>query len=386
MNYLKVAHVASIFALTTLASSIARADDNGWYIGGNLGQTRATIDDARIDASLRAKGFTFISIADDNRSSGGKVFGGYQLNNYLAVEGGYFNLGKFGYTATTIPVGTLRGDSKMQGLNLDLVGRLPVTESFSVFGRAGVNYASVRDNFSGTGAIVVLDPNPSKREANFKLGAGLEYAFNKSLSVRAEVERYRINDAVGNRGDVDMVSVGLVYRFGRAAEAVAYRAPIAAPEYVAAVEPVPPAAPAPAASPPPVVVPEKPMPRKVSFSADSLFDFDKSAIKPEGKAALDKFAADLKGSTFAVINVTGHTDRLGGAAHNQRLSESRASAVKNYLVDTGGIPVASISAKGVDGTAPVTKANDCVGRKPTPKLIACLQPDRRVDVEVTGTR
>ena len=382
MNYLKAAHVASIFALTTLASSIAQADDHGFYIGGNLGQTRATIDDERIDANLRAKGFTSVSIADDNRSTGGKLFGGYQFNNYLAVEGGYFKLGKFGYTATTVPTGTLRGDSKMQGLNLDLVGRLPVTESFSVFGRAGVNYASVRDNFSGTGAVVVQDPSPSKREANLKLGAGLEYAFNKALSVRAEVERYRINDAVGNHGDVDMVSVGLVYRFGRAPESVAYRAPAPAPVYVAAIEP----APAPVASPAPVAAPEKPLPRKVSFSADSLFDFDRSAVKPDGKRALDKFAADLKGSTFTVVDVTGHADRIGSHSHNQRLSESRANAVKSYLVDAAGIPVALISAKGVGGSQPMTKPGECVGHKPTPKLIACLQPDRRVDVEVSATR
>lgn len=382
MNYLNVAHVASIFALTTLAGSIAQAEDAGWYAGGNLGQTRATIDDERIDANLRAKGFTLVSIADDKRSFGGKVFGGYQFNNYLALEGGYFNLGKFGYTATTVPTGTLQGDIKLQGLNLDLVGRLPVTERFSVFGRAGLNYASARDNFSGTGAVVVLDPSPSKREANLKLGAGLEYAFNKALSVRAEVERYRINDAVGNHGDVDMVSVGLVYRFGRAPEAVAYRAPVAAPASVAVVEP----APAPVASPPPVVVPAKPLPRKVSFSADSLFDFDKSTIKADGRRALDKFSADLKGSTFTVIDVTGHADRIGSHAHNQRLSESRANAVKSYLVDTAGIPVALVSAKGVDGAQPVTKPGECVGKKATPKLIACLQPDRRVDVQVSGTR
>lgn len=382
MNYLKAAHVASIFTLTTLASSIAQADDYGFYIGGNLGQTRATIDDERIDANLRAKGFISVSIADDSRSTGGKLFGGYQFNNYLAVEGGYFKLGKFGYTATTVPTGTLRGDSKMQGLNLDLVGRLPITESFSVFGRAGVNYASVRDNFSGTGAVVVQDPTPSKREANLKLGAGLEYAFNKALSVRAEVERYRINDAVGNHGDVDMVSVGMVYRFGRAPESVAYRATAPAPVYVAAVEP----APAPVASPRPVAAPEKPLPRKVSFSADSLFDFDKSAIKPDGKRSLDKFAADLKGSTFTVVDVTGHADRIGSHAHNQRLSESRANAVKSYLVDVAGIPGALVSAKGVDGSQPMTKPGECVGNKPTPKLIACLQPDRRVDVEVSATR
>ena len=131
---------------------------------------------------------------------------------------------------------------------------------------------------------------------------------------------------------------------------------------------------------------DKPIPAEISFSADSLFDFDKWTIKPDGKRALDKFAVDLKGSTFAVIEVNGHADRIGSHAHNQRLSKSRAYAVKSYLVDAAGIPMARVSAKGVDGSNPVTKPGSCVGRKPTPKLIACLQPDRRVDVEVTGTR
>lgn len=57
------------------------------------------------------------------------------------------------------------------------------------------------------------NPSPSKSDMNYKFGARLQYDFNQSLGMRAEVERYRINDAVGNQGDVDLVSVGLVYRF-----------------------------------------------------------------------------------------------------------------------------------------------------------------------------
>ena len=85
-----------------------------------------------------------------------------------------------------------------------------------------------------------------------------------------------------------------------------------------------------------------------------------------------------------MIAVTGHTDRIGAHAYNMTLSTHRAQAVKAYLVESAGISANKIVATGVDGADPVTKPDDCKGRKATKQLKACLQPDRRVDVEVTG--
>ena len=124
----------------------------------------------------------------------------------------------------------------------------------------------------------------------------------------------------------------------------------------------------------------------MSFSADSLFSFDKSDIRTEGKAELDVFSKQLQGTRFDVVTVEGPTDRLGSTAYNQRLSKRRAASFKNYLVQSGGVDSARISALGKNEPMPVTKPDQCKGSKPTPKLIACLQPDRRVDVEVAGTR
>lgn len=382
MKLAKTSGALGLAALAAIASPFASADDKGWdkgwYTGANIGRSMATIDDERITNSLRAGGFTSSTITDDDRSTGGKIFGGYQLNRNFALEGGYFNLGKFGYTANTVPAGTLRGDMKVQGLNLDLVGILPITEKFSAFGRAGVTYAETKDTFAGTGAVRVTNPNPSKRDTNFKVGLGLQYAFTDNLAVRGEVERYRINDAIGNKGDIDLVSVGLVYRFGGRTQAP--RA--ATPEYIAPAPVYVAAAPAPA----PVVATAPPAPRKVSFSADSLFDFDKSTVRPAGVQELNKFASDLKGTDYELITVTGHTDRLGSHAYNMKLSSRRADAVKSYLVDSAGIPAGKIGAKGVNGSDPVTKPGECKGTAATKQLIACLQPDRRVDVEVSGTK
>ncbi len=376
MKFAKISATLGLAVLAAIASSYAAADDTGWYGGANIGQSRATIDDARITSGLLGSGFSTTSIADDKRDTGYKIFGGYQFNRNFAVEGGYFDLGRFGFAATTVPAGTLFGNIKLRGLNLDLVGTVPITEKFSAFGRVGVDYAQARDNFSGNGTVSVLNSNPSKRDTNLKFGLGLQYAFTPTLDMRLEAERYRINDAVGNKGDIDLVSLGLVYRFGEKPPAPAPRAP--EPEPVAAAP-----APAPAIVTPP---PTPPAPTKVTFSSDSLFQFGKATMLPAGKRDLDQFAAKLKGADFELITVTGHTDRIGSHAYNMKLSTRRAETVKNYLVDAAGISADKISARGVDGSDPVTRPGDCKGVKVTKKLIACLQPDRRVEVEVTATQ
>ena len=382
MNLARASGALGLAALAAIASPFAVADDTGWYGGVNIGQSKAKIDDARITGNLLGSGFATSSITNDDHDTGYKLFGGYKFNRNFAVEGGYFDLGRFGYTATTVPAGTLNGNIKLKGLNLDAVGILPITEKFSAFGRVGVNYAEARDSFSGTGAVNVLNANPSKREANLKFGGGLQYDFTQSLGMRLEAERYRINDAVGDKSDVDLVSVGLVYRFGGKTPAPAPRA--MAPEPVATAPAPAPMVVTPPPPPPPAVVP--PAPRKVTFSADSLFDFGKSDVKPAGKQELDKLAADLRGVDFGVITVTGHTDRIGSHEYNMDLSTRRAEAVKTYLVESAGIPAGKIAARGTDGSDPVTKPGECKGAKASKALIACLQPDRRVEVEVSGTR
>lgn len=255
-----------------------------------------------------------------------------------------------------MPAGSLSGQIKLQGLHRDLVGTLPLTERFSVLARVGAQAARARDSFSGTGAVTVTDPNPSKRSASYKFGAGLQYAFSPSVWLRGEAERYRVNDAVANKGDVNMFSVSLVFPFGRT--------------------------PAPVA---PVVV-APPEGRRVSFSAESLFTFDKSELRPEGKTALDTFASELTSTRFDTITVEGHTDRLGSPAYNQKLSQRRADAVKDYLVASGKVDSAKVSSVGVGESMPTTRPEDCKGNKASATLIACLQPDRRVEIEVVGTR
>lgn len=391
MNKLDTLHRFGLAGLGTLIAALAApawAQDAGYpYAGISLGQSRAKIDEARITAGLLGAGLTTTAMTRDEHDTAFKLFGGYQFNRNFALEAGYFDLGRFGFSSTTSPAGTLDGQIRLQGLNLDLVGTLPITDRLSVIGRVGAQYAKASDRFSGSGAVDVLNPSPSRRTTNYKLGAGLQYEISRSMLLRAELERYRIDDAVGNHGDVNMASVSLVIPFGRAPESAPARA-MAQPEVVAqapAPAPIPVVEAAPVA---PVVVaaPAAPERRRVSFSADSLFGFDRSEVRPEGRAALDRFAKEVDGTRYDEITVEGHTDRLGSPAYNQALSARRAESVKAYLVSSGGIDAAKVSAVGKGEAAPVTAPGACKGSKPDAKLIACLQPDRRVEVEVSGTR
>lgn len=366
MKFKKSSVTLGLLALAALASPLAIAQDAGWYGGANVGRSLATIDDERITSGLQAGGLATSSISDRDRNNGFKLYGGYQLNKNFAIEGGYFDLGKFGYTATTVPAGTLTGDIKVRGLNLDLVGIVPLTEKFSVFGRAGLNYAEAKDTFSSTGAVRVSNPNPSKKDTNYKVGLGVQYAITEALAVRGEAERYRVNDAIGNKGHIDLVSVGLIYRFGAKAQPPA-------PQAVA-----PALAPAPAlvaATPPP---PPAPAPRfeKYTLSATELFAFNSAELKPQ-QPKLDEIATALKGNS-AVSNVviTGYADRIGSQKANQTLSERRAVAVKTYLTSKG-VEANRLKAEGKGEANPVVECND----KKRSALIACLAPNRRVEVE-----
>lgn len=374
----------SLLACTLLISPPLLAQEQllvpGWYGGLGVGPSRSNIDEGRITSRLLGGGLTVTDLEKDNSDTGYKLYGGYQFGPHLAVEGGYFDLGRFGFNASTTPAGTLHGDIRLKGLNLDLVGRLPFTERFSAIGRAGLTYVDTADRFSSTGAVTVADPSPGKREGGYKVGLGLQYELSRALALRLEAERYRINDAVGNRGDIDLVTVGLVFRFGgRQPEPAQPAAPAPAPVAERAA-PQPVAAPVPAPVPPPRVL------KRVVIAADNDFDFDKVSLSPSGKRTLDGFARDLRGLSYERITVIGNTDRFGTESYNMKLSQRRADAVKDYLVVSGGVPASKIVATGAGESDHRTVPSDCVGQVATTRMIECLQPDRRVDIEVIGTR
>lgn len=145
------------------------------------------------------------------------------------------------------------------------------------------------------------------------------------------------------------------------------------------VAPPPPPAPAPAPvapAPAPAPKPVAPVPtaQKVSFAADAFFDFDKSVLKPEGKAKLDDLSSKLGTINLEVIIAVGHTDSVGTDAYNQKLSERRANAVKAYLVSKG-VEANRVYTEGKGEKQPVADNKTAEGRA----------KNRRVEIEVVGT-
>jgi OOP family OmpA-OmpF porin len=156
------------------------------------------------------------------------------------------------------------------------------------------------------------------------------------------------------------------------ASAEAPAAAAAEPEPVPAPVPAAAAAPAPAPAPAAAAAPSA---EKVTFEADTFFDFDKFTLKPAGKAKLEDLVSKLTGTDIEVVVATGHTDSVGTEAYNQKLSMRRANAVKAFLVSKG-IPADRVFTEGKGESKPVASNKTSEGRA----------KNRRVDVEVVGNR
>ncbi len=185
------------------------------------------------------------------------------------------------------------------------------------------------------------------------------------------------------------LSGNLCYRTGYWTPAMAIAACDPDLVTVAAVAPAPSAAPTPATpatSAPastPAAAPAAAGVAKITLASKALFDFDKAVLRPDGRAAIDsEIITRLSGvQKLELVLVTGHTDRIGSQQYNQRLSERRADAVRDYLVSKG-VPRDKIETLGMGKTQPVPGV--VCNQKAMKELIACLAPNRRVEVEVKG--
>ena len=160
--------------------------------------------------------------------------------------------------------------------------------------------------------------------------------------------------------------------------------PVPVAQYIAPVA-APVAVPAPAPAPV-VIVAAAPLPvlEKVAFEANVLFDSNRSALTSAGRSTLDAFVGKISGLDTQSVMAIGYADRMGSEASNQILSEERVNSVKSYLV-AKGVASDRVRTSSWGETRPSTAAAECMDAN-NPKNVACMQPDRHVFIEISGTR
>lgn len=197
--------VAGLIAVSGLIAGApaARAQDAGFYAG--IGVGRSELKDACAG----------ITISCDDTDTGWKLFGGYQFNKYLGAELGYVDLGKATASGTILGV-AVSATAKAKGWEFLGVGTLPIADKFSVYGKAGLFRWDV--DVSATGVVPGFAPvavGASDKGTDFTYGIGLKYDFTKSIGARVEWQRYKDvgNDATTGKSDVDLLSLGIVFKF-----------------------------------------------------------------------------------------------------------------------------------------------------------------------------
>ena len=292
--------------------------------------------------------------------------------------------GRLGYNRASEDTGIAGAGGRYKSTTLGLDALYMFSrDKFRPFLLAGLGAARNNVDYSG---LALDDKTKTSLMAN--VGLGLQYLFSDSFGLQADVRHqwskaeakssannFDADETIGNT----LVNLGGIFRFGAPAPVVAEAAPEPAP-IAAAPEPMP-AAPAPEPAPAPVAC--TPQVDTITVGAEKLFGFDKANLKDEGKAALDEAAAKIKANPeIKAVIVTGHTDKIGSDAYNQKLSERRANQVKDYLASQGVDP-SIIQAIGKGEAEPVVQ---CAGNKATKKLVSCLQPNRRVTIQAEGKK
>ncbi|MGN5137575.1 OmpA family protein [Aeromonas sp. 164P] len=336
--------VKPVWIALALASTGAQAVPvHDWYAGIGGGWAIAhDLNDFSQDASKDATALS--------------LFGGYNFTENLGAEIGYLSTGDWDISGH---------DFNSKGATLSVIGRLPLSEMFSLFAEGGGYLYHVESVNGGDDNLAPL------------AGLGLTARLHDWVDLQA---RYRYIVRVGDDPDNGKANSGTQRWVSDISTATL--------ELVIHPNRSQPAEPAP--TPAPVVIPPPPAPEPVdqtfNLSSDVLFTFGKADLKQEGRSALEDLyqqIVDVQPKDGSAV-VMGYTDRIGSDANNQKLSEARAQTVADFLIGKG-LPADKVSIQGNGESNPVT-GNQCDDIKARAALIDCLGPDRRVEVRVTGVQ
>ncbi|TFW71788.1 flagellar motor protein MotB [Methylotenera oryzisoli] len=342
-----------------------------------LAALSATAEDMYRGAWYAVPGVSYMDTDSDleaNNGGGAFLKLGKELSEHWDIQGG------LGYNRASEDTGIagVGGRYKQTTLGVDALYMFS-RDKFRPFLLAGLGVA--RNDVDYTHATLDVDGKKTSWLANVGLGA--QYLFNDTFGLQADLRHQwsrasvKVSDGVTTASETDtigntLLSLGGIFRFG---------AP--APMPVAAVEPEPapvaPAAVAPAPEPAPAPAACVPQYETITIEASKLFAFDEAKLKDTSVLDNEVVPKMKENKIFASVKVTGHTDKLGSEAYNQKLSEKRANQVRDYLISQG-IEADRLVAVGKGELVPVVSCDGVKGRK---ALIECLAPNRRVEIEAT---
>ncbi|OOF49789.1 hypothetical protein BKK54_08110 [Rodentibacter genomosp. 1] len=363
MKKTAIALVVAGFAAASVAQ--AAPQENTFYVGAKAGW--ASFHDGLKQFDSKYVGHQNGFGVNRNSVTYG-VFGGYQVLNRdnlgLAVELGYDDFGraKFSKGEKVVSKHTNHGAHLSLKGSYGLGGLVSALDGLDLYGRVGA--ALVRSDYKNAKGVNLADTAWGTRAHSLKVSpvfaAGVEYALPSLPELALRVE-YQWLTSVGKDNKIaenedytpwiGSVTAGLSYRFGQGA------APVVAPEVVS---------------------------KTFNLNSDVTFAFGKANLKPQAQATLDGIYGEIAQVNSAKVAVAGYTDRIGKDAANLKLSQRRADSVANYLV-AKGVAAQDITATGYGAANPVTGAT-CDAVKGRKALIACLAPDRRVEIAVNGTK
>lgn len=197
MSMMKIGLTASIAVAAAIASPLTLAQDQGWYVGVSIGQSEA-------DESIASDMALITSGSVDAKDTGWKLYGGFMFTRNFGVELAYVDLGKAKYSGDFFGLPVTGGTIEATGFNMAAIGAIPLSPALSLFGKLGIFSweAEANDRTAGLPFTQTLDGN------DLFFGFGASYSFTRNLSVRGEWERFQLDDT-----DVDLLSIGLAYRF-----------------------------------------------------------------------------------------------------------------------------------------------------------------------------
>lgn len=329
-----------VFALpyNAIASTTDSMRSPYWYAGFNIGESRLSLDTSTLQQAMQAQSLPLTDVSRNSNDTGYKIYTGVTLNDYFAMEGGYFNLGEVDFSTATADsivqtrlasaIYPLAGHFQSQGLNLDLVARMFLTNALAVTTRLGVTYNDTDARLDYSAPIDLGAYNQSEHYFKQKFGAGVEYQMSKNFAMRFDLERYRMEELWGYQGDFKLLSLGFVYLYD---QQTPYAAPTPAPvEYESRPQA-------------PIAATEPAAPARVITLSDVHFAFDQSALTTESKAMLASHVRSLQQDPNTQVQIAGYTSASGSEEYNQRLSERRANAVMQYLITEGGLDSARLT-------------------------------------------